>query len=487
MNTSMSDSDSFSHQPLCKYRKLSAYQNHGTMVQGASRLADRDAPTKALEGLAALPAEILAIILDMSKEASLIHTCRQLWLTLPSYKAYTSCLLLKAVVPLRDQAAGVNVPEVDMDVQTATAGMTISAQNAIRDDTFSSRWLQMHHLNAIHMRLACRRIRQMYLAFGQGAPSKGQMQRIRSWQTRCSMFGIWTELILRLRCDGERSKQLTVTRESVTLYAGWSQNGTVRLQIWELDGTVPDLFLRLPIADVSFQAIQRAFGAMNPVVFQGQNRPHFSHVPLTTKLRCNGDLLGEAILEAMAAGAQCQFNWLMCIEAQLNGCWKAPALDYRHIDCAVVCGQHRMLIQIFTNISRFSHQSALQEEYLLTLMNRAKEDLLPNWMDSCKVLAMEVAAIWKMRQAIEEGFEVARVRMLWPPELSMTKRDENGVGTVSSWFLPKQHVAKEPSGDFKDVPMNPRPVMAFNSFQIPQPGCIGQSSPASCTCGWACP
>ena len=483
MDTTMSDSDGSSQQPLYKYRRLGAYQAHDTMVQGASLLACRDASTKALKGLAALPAEILAIILDMSKEASLIHTCRQLWLTLPSYKAYTECLLLKAVVPFQYEAAGMNVPEVDMDVQTATARLTVSAQKAVRDGIFSSHWLQMHHLNAVHMRLACRRIRQMYLAFGQGAPSKGQMQRIRSWKTRCSMFGIWTELILRVRGDGERSKQLTVTRECVSMYAGWSQNGTVRLEIWDLDGTIPDLFLRLPVADVNFQAIQRAFGAINPVVFQGHNRPHVSHVPLTTKLRCNGDLLGEAILEAMAAGAQYQFNWLMCIEAQLNGCWKAPALDYRHIDCAVVCGQHHMLIQIFTNISRFSHQPALQEEYLLTLMNRAKEDLLPDWMDSCRVLAMEVAAIWKMRQATEEGFEVRRFRMVWPPQLTMTKRDENGVDKVSSWFLP-QDIPKKLSGDFKDGPMDPRQVRAFHSFQIHQPGCLGQAAPGSCVCGW---
>ena len=471
MDINVSDIDGSSHQPSYKYRKLGAYQKYGASAQIMTQLAGQDAPTRPLTGLAALPAEILAIILDISKEASLIHTCRQLWLTLPSFKAYTSYLLFKAVVPLEDQAAGVSVPEVDLDVQAATAGMTISAQKVVRDDIFSSRWLQMHHLDIIHMRLANRRIRQMYLAFGQGAPSKGQMQRIRSWRMRCSMFGTWTELILRLRCDGERSKQLMVTRECVALYAGWSQNGTVRLQTWELDGTVPDLFFRLPVANVSLLAIQRAFGPVNsnPVVSQGHILPHISQVPLTTKLRCNGDLLGEAILEAMAAGAQYQFHWLMCIEAQLNGCWKAPALDYRHIDCAVVCGHSRMLIQIFTNISRFSQQPVLQEECLLSLMNRAKEDLLPRWMASCKVLAMEVAAIWKMRQVLKDGFEVARVRMVWPPELTITKRDENGVGAVSSWFLPQEHVAKGQSSGLEDDRMHSQENMGFHSFQIHQP------------------
>lgn len=393
--------------------------------------------------LGSLPAEILSIILDLSGEASLIHSCRAVWRHFPSFVFTSRTLLLQAIVPLSEESTVGCLPETDGDVAAALVGLTIDRQNGLRCAVLSSHWLAMVHLQHIHKQLLHRRITQAYRLCGHKGPSRGQAQRIRVYLAKPSLLTTPDELVLRLRDAEGLLRQLIVKSSGVVVYKSGrvSPGSRLNLPVFELDGLVPDFLLRQPIKPAKIRAIRSLFHLEDALA---TNSYELARIPAPIgharaadrNMRCNEDLLGEGILETICTDQQHTFILLMAIESRLKCQTKGVAIDQRFIECAVLCGRSRMLIQILKNCCFFSTQPALSEEYLLNLINRAKAECLPNWMATSRVLAMEVATSWKMREVQEKGCEATRVFHEWPPALNI--RDPTS-HLAQSWFIPRDN------------------------------------------------
>jgi hypothetical protein len=111
-------------------------------------------PKDASTRLDTLPVEILAIILDYSLEASLIHTSRRMWCSLPAYVHYTKTLALKALVRLEDWPAyPASVSEHWPDIVRLHRSLDPGIQRHLREIVFSSGWFGEQHLNQAHRTL----------------------------------------------------------------------------------------------------------------------------------------------------------------------------------------------------------------------------------------------------------------------------------------------------------------------------------------------
>lgn len=442
MEAGMLDDADPTGQPASKHRKIEhAYRHQPDCVGHPIPISNNHQPSR-FAGLEVLPAEILSIILDLSAEASLIHTCQRIRQRLPSFVFASKRLLLQAVVPLAEDSNIGHLPEADDEVGAAVAGLTPDRQREVRDAVFSSHWLELIHVQAIHKQLLRRRIFQAYKACGLKGPSRGQAQRVRQFLSKQSLLTRPDELVLRLRDQDSQLRQLIATRSEIGLYQSGRvlSQSKVRLPIFELDGLIPDFLLRQPIESDQIYTIRWLFGLQHVYASYASNSYDLGRLstvvgrahPSVRTLRCNEDLLAEAILESICADQKDKFIFLMAIECRLKGI--SFSIDQRHIECAVLCGRSRMLIRILRNRSYSTTQTCLSEEYLLGLINRAKAEVLPNWLDTSRILAMEVAVNWKMKEAQKNGFEVTRLFHMWPPALNI--RDPRS-RQEQSWFIPR--------------------------------------------------
>jgi hypothetical protein len=77
---------------------------------------------------------------------------------------------------------------------------------------------------------------------------------------------------------------------------------------------------------------------------------------------------------------------------------------------------------------------AVSDVSLVKIMDEARANQYPDFQNTTRVLAMEVAANWKMAEIESTGRKAHRVPMDWPPRLIYPM-----IGSADSqiWFIPR--------------------------------------------------
>ena len=373
--------------------------------------------------LDSVPVEILAVILDISCEASLIHTSKRLWSYLPSFVHYTRSLALTALVQLEDFPENPVTPtESFIDVAHVHRTLDADVQQHVRQKVFSSGWFQEHHLNRTHRTLLYSTILNCCSWYGDNAPSKYQRQRIKCFVERQSAPSSSAVLYLRVPSGGRRIRYLSAKQLSVTI-SGAPFFRPLSLKVLDFGNTVPDLLLRMPFTSSKAMVVRE----MCKTIWIPRE---------DNSLICNRKLLHEALSHAIAFCDVEKFYVLLSLEARSRGkaTDKATVIDLRQIRQAVVHGRPSMLIRLLKQLWMCPKMAGVSTEDLVSTMDQARAIQYPDSQNTTRVLAMEVAAKWKMAEIERSGRKAHRVPMDWPPRLIYPT---SGSGESQIWFIPR--------------------------------------------------
>ena len=399
---------------LCmKRRRLN---NQGPLQPGQNRQPVKALPTR----LDSLPPEILAIILDFSLEASLIHVSRRLWRNLPAYVRYTKTLAEKALAQLQDwQDWPIPVSEPNTNITLIRQNLDPDTQRHIRKLVFSSGWFKERHLQQIHRTLLYWTIVQCCSLYGEIASSRYQRQRIKSFIG--GQFGPLSSPVLHLRMSsgGRRRTCISATQLGVTI-SGTPFFRLLAFGVIDFGNTIPDDLLLLPFT-ASKAAVIRDICKPSRVVREGN------------KLRCDRMLLHRALLECILISDQEKFRVLLNLEERSRGADCCAVLDLTQVRQAVLHGRSSMLIYIIKQM--WTNQTAtVSDTDLISIMDEAKANQYPNYHRTFRILAMEVAAKWKLTEFEMTGQLAYRIPMDWPPRLIQPLA---GINNSQIWFIPQ--------------------------------------------------
>lgn len=378
------------------------------------------------------------MILDFSCEAALIHASRRLWCTLPAYIPYTKTLALKALLQLEDWP---NPPTADaqsgFDIAALHRSLDPDTHCHLRRAVFSSGWFKERHLNWVHRTLLHWTILQSCSWFGDNAPSRYQRQRIKSFVERQSAPASSAVLYLRIP-NGDRKVRVLSAKQLEVNFSGGAFFHPLSFQVLDFGGVVPDELLRLPIT-VSKTTIIR-------------------HICTSTEstngrksLRCNRTLLRRATLDSIIFHNKDNFRGLMFLEHRSRdaGALGTNVLDLFSIKQAVIHGRSEMLVRILKQMWSITPLVAITDNDLISIMNEAGAHKYPEFQNTTRVLAMEVAARWKMTELEQTGQHVKRVPQDWPPRLIYYT---DGGAPSQVWFIPRDSHHDVDWDDSFDVP-----------------------------------
>ena len=363
------------------------------------------------------------MILDISCEASLIHTSKRLWCYLPSFVHYTRSLALTALVQLEDWSENPATPmESCIDVAHVHRTLDSVVQQHVRQKVFSSGWFQEHHLNQTHRILLYSTILNCCSWYGDNAPSKYQRQRIKCFVERQSAPSSSAVLYLRVPSGGRRIRYLSAKQLSVTI-SGAPFFRPLSLKVLDFGNTIPDLLLRTPFTSSKAMVVRE----MCKTIWIPRD---------DNSLTCNRGLLHQALLNAIAFCEVEKFYVLLSLEARSRSkaTEETSVIDLKQIRQAVVHGRSSMLIRLLKQLWMCPKMTAVSAEDLVSTMDQARAIQYPDLQNTMRVLAMEVAAKWKMAEIERSGRKAHRVPMDWPPRLIYPTC---GSGGSQIWFIPR--------------------------------------------------
>jgi hypothetical protein len=385
-----------------------------------------------------LPAEILSIILDFSLEAALIHTSRQLWCALPSFVHYTKNLALKALVQIEDWPENaVYASQTFTEIAHVQRSLDPSTQRHVRRMVFSSAWFTERHLNQTHRALLYWTILQCCSWYGDNAPSRYQHHRIKSFIERQSAPASSAVLYLRVPSGGRRIRYLSAKQLSVTI-SGAPFFRPLSFSVLDFGGSVPDELLRIPLTTSKIMVIRD----MCKSIWIPREENTFS---------CNRHLLHRALRETITFNDLETFHILLSLEERSRqAATKAAAvLDLAQIQTAVTHGRSKMLIRLLKQIWTSPGIHHVSDVDLVRIIDDAEANHYPDSRNVTRILAMEVAAKWKMMEIETTGRKAHRVPMDWPPRLiyPIMESTESQI-----WFIPRDPKHEVDWDASRDVP-----------------------------------
>lgn len=381
---------------------------------------------QSLARLELLPSELLWMILDASLEPSLIHVNRRLCYVLPSYQKFTKEIAFRALLPAHDSPnprIRQSDPRIDPDLANLEKVSNKVSPKQIREAVFSSSWFGERHFKYVHKRLFQHAVLRACTWHSATGPSRGQMRRIRAFADRISEVTPVDQLSLRLR--DEKSRPLNLLSSPLTLITT-AQHTTsvftpVTRSILDFGGVIPNEFLKQPITTRNIDHIQH----ICDIVTRGRST--------AARIVCDRDLLHQAFTASICEGDSIVFFTLFTLEALLDTS-QGVIVDYRHLECAVRAGRTQYLIAIIKKLWSYPRRFRPSDADLVDLIDQAKAYNYTDWPKTTRILAMEVASMWKAAEVESAGGQANHVAHRWPPELKITTADRR---PSQSWFIPK--------------------------------------------------
>ncbi|RMZ83135.1 hypothetical protein DV738_g1241, partial [Chaetothyriales sp. CBS 135597] len=366
--------------------------------------------------LEALPAELLNLILDFSLEASLIHVSRQLWTKLPPFVPFTQTLAFQALLPLKKwERTDPILCSRASEIEHWLSCLDPDTQDAIRAKTFSASWLNEERINIVRQTLLDWTIRKTCAIYFETPPSRSQMTKIRAFVEKQRRPLMGTDLNLRLRRESKRLVYLTATPFEIEVTERKSSfYHYFEVRVVDFGNIVPDFLLQHPLTPAKHAMIAGICRLKE--VRDGE-------------IKCNLELLATLILDCINFNQLATFYELLRLAASTK-----VVLDLFHIERIVVLGRWRMLTPILKHSWRRKSLYRPLDVQLIRLIDEAKVNGYPNWTDTTRILAMEVAALWKIAEVEGAGGTVSRVYMQWPPRLIITMPGET---CAQIWYIPK--------------------------------------------------
>ena len=385
--------------------------------------------TSLAASLQSLPAEILDMILSISCEASLIHISQTTRHKLPGFVAYTKRASFEALLPLKEWKDENIVEPGHFDhINQIRSYLTHDMQTVIQEKVFSTYWFREAHVNHVRRVLLNWSIRKACSVYFQKLPSRSQDARIKSFVDSQRVPQIGKDLNLRLRCDNSRLVYLTATpfevevsERRVSFYQAFE------FRVLDFGNTVPDFLLQHPLCAAK-QAMLRG-------ICKWQDSK-------STPIRCNFNLLRTLILDCIIFEQLSTYYELLKLASAT-----VIALGLIHIERVVMLGRTRMLTPLLKQVWQ-QRQPEVSDMDLIALIDHAKAHEYPNWSETTRILAMEVAAMWKIAEVERTGGAVVRALSEWPPRLSITRPGDR---CPQSWWLPKdpRHEVDWESSEFR--------------------------------------
>lgn len=398
---------------------------------------DESDQTRSRARLEALPTELLWMILDASLEPSLIHVDRRLWYCLPSYQVYTKDLAFRALLPTHSSPnprIRLSDPRIDPELAKLESAPHKVSVIQLREAVFSSSWFGERHFRHVHKRLFQYAVLRACMWHSATGPSRGQMRRIRAFAASIGENITAEQLSLRLRDEKDRPLNMLSSPLTLTLSAQHTTSvfTSVTMSIVEFGGVIPHDFLRQPITTRNIQHIQH----ICDTVTRGQST--------ASRIVCDYELLQKAFSASICNDDSLVFFTLFTLEALLDTT-HGVVIDHRHLECAVRRGRTRFLIAIIKKLWSYPRRFRPSDADLIDLINRAKALNYIDWQKTTRILAMEVASMWKAAEVEDAGGQVNHVAHRWPPELKITMPDRR---TCQSWFIPKDFRHETVSASF---------------------------------------
>ena len=366
--------------------------------------------------LESLPAELLDMILNLSAEASLMQTSRGLKDRLPSYEAYTKAVALEALLPLREWKDGIRINRPQgAQIAKIQSYLDLETQGVLQRKVFSTYWFREAHVNHVRQLLLDWTIFKACAVYFEKSPSPSQMRRIKSFVENQRTPNIGTDLNLRLRCENSRLVYLTATPFEVEVSERRNSfYQAFEFRVLDFGNVVPDFLLQHPLTPAKHAMIR---GICKWKDTREGN------------ICCNVELLRTLILDCIIFDQLTTFYELLKLASSTQA-----ALDLIHVERAAMLGRSRMLTPLLKQIWRQTKGHRLCDMQLIALIDDTKVNGYPNSNDTTRILAMEVAALWKIAEVERAGGRVARAFAEWPPRLSITMAGDN---CAQSWFIPK--------------------------------------------------
>ena len=129
------------------------------------------------------------------------------------------------------------------------------------------------------------------------------------------------------------------------------------------------------------------------------------------------------------------FSVLLALEGRSRGTDTTIAvLDLQQIRQAVIHGRSEMLILMLKQMWKEPSMLAATDTDMVAMMNEARAGEYPDFEKTTRILAMEVAAKWKMDEIEQTGRKAHRVPKDWPPRLTYPV---DGCTESQVWFIPR--------------------------------------------------
>ncbi|RMZ82062.1 hypothetical protein DV737_g2202, partial [Chaetothyriales sp. CBS 132003] len=293
--------------------------------------------------------------------------------------------------------------------------MDSETQDIIREKTFATYWLNEERINTVRQTLLDWTIRKTCAVYFEKSPSRSQMSRIRAFVEKQRTPIIGTDLNLRLRNQNKRLVYLTATPFEVEVSERKNSfYQALEFRVVDFGNALPDFLLQHPLTSTK--------QAMITGICKWKSARN-------GEIRCNLKLLATLILDCINFDQLTTFHELLRLAASTK-----VVLDLIHIERIVVLGRWRMLTPLLKHTWRQQSLYRLLDIELIRLIDEAKVNGYPNSNDTTRILAMEVAALWKMAEVEGAGGNVARVYTQWPPRLSITMPAER---CAQIWYIPK--------------------------------------------------
>jgi hypothetical protein len=228
-----------------------------------------------------------------------------------------------------------------------------------------------------------------------------------------------------------RIRNLSAGQDYVTI-SGPRFSSSLSFKVFDFGNVVPDLLLRLPLTQSALTLLERVF-------------PTNYNNPREKGLKCNRQLLQSAICFTIAASAPASFHRLMTIESRSRqpGAQQDDILNLALIHQAVIQGRSAMLIYLLKQLESSPASNSVTDTDLITTINEAVVNQLPEFQTTTRFLAMEVAAKWQMAALMTAGHRAVRDCACWPPRISFS---EDGGTVWQEWFIPRDQ-----NYDFLDI------------------------------------
>ena len=218
------------------------------------------------------------------------------------------------------------------------------------------------------------------------------MRRIKAFAERIGEVIPVEQLSLRLRDQKNHPLNLLSSPLTLTLSAQHTNSAftPVTMSIIDFGGVIPDEFLRQPITTRNIQHIQH----ICDTVTRGQST--------ASRIICDRDLLQRAFSASICDDDSLVFFTLFTLEALLDTT-HGVVVDYRHLEWAVRKGRTRFLIAIIKKLWSYPRRFRPSDADLVDLINEAKACNHTDWPKTTRILAMEVASMWKAAEVEDAG------------------------------------------------------------------------------------